>query len=450
MKRTLPATLTILLGVVLCVSNQANSKSEPATFQEYLEIANKNIKINRLLEGAEALKKATELSGSKHPLLHRRLATLYYGMGLIPEAIHEGETAVELEPSSPWYKYDLAKFYYVDKQYAKAEQQFTALLQLKPGFTLAYYYLGEIFYHERHYRLAWQALRRAQLLGYRGNSLQEKLLTRSEKHLDSPISDETAPSLFRFIKANSTEQAQALLTEIREGKLFEYLELKAEKEDHTLECGIMLLDELKDSIADHLREKSPYSPPEIVQTGDTYLIMQRILPFNKRLWEQPQTSGHEGISKPPSEIHPTPPPLEPPATAVKSRHLAEETPEEPMLFSSKIASLYAIENWKEAWVNQNVADYLKSYSHKFTPPTDLSLKEWQEKRREALTRPGFIKITIADQVIETLSATQLLATFKQTYRSDTYYDEVVKTLTMEKEDSGWKIVDERVVRIIKK
>jgi len=38
-----------------------------------------------------------------------RLGILYYGLGLIPEAIAEGERVVHLAPSSKWYKYDLAK-----------------------------------------------------------------------------------------------------------------------------------------------------------------------------------------------------------------------------------------------------------------------------------------------------------------------------------------------------
>jgi len=448
MNRTTPSILTVVLGAILFFSNQAYSEDEALTFQEYLDKANENIKAYRNLEAAEALKNATELGGGKHPALHMRLAILYYGLGLVSEAISEGETAVALAPSSKWYKYDLAKFYYVDKQYAKAEQQFSAVLKLDPGFTLGYYYLGELFYKNARYDLAWPALRRAQLLGYRGKYLEERLLAASDIPAESPISAEGTSPLFRFIKTESADQAQALLAEISEGKLFENLELETREQDRPIDFGVMLLDELKDSIAATLRDSVPYSPPAIVKIGDHYLIMQRILPFALEQW--PPAPASPAIQ--PNDASPTPqtiPAAESQIMAEEGRTPEGEVTEEPMLFSTKIASLYAIESWKEAWENKNVDEYLKIYSTKFIPPDDLSLEQWQATRRQALTKPEFIKITISDQVIETLSATQLLATFKQTYRSNSYSDEVVKTLSMEKEDSGWKIVDERVVRIIK-
>jgi len=440
MNRTTPSILTVILGAILCFSNQAYSEDEALTFQQYLDKANENIKTYRNLEAAEALKKATELGGGKHPALHMRLAILYYGLGLIGEAIHEGETAAALAPSSKWYKYDLAKFYYVDKQYAKAEQQFSALLKLDPGFTLGYYYLGELFYKNARYDLAWPALMRAQLLGYRGRYLEDRLRAASDLPAENPIAAQSAAPLFRFIKTDSADQARELLAEIDKGKLFENLELETREQARPVDFGVMLLDELKDSVAATLSDSAPYSPPAIVNIGDHYLIMQRILPFALEQWETTPASAA-------SQPNAAPAPRQGPAA--ENTTPEGETTEEPMLFSTKIASLYAIESWKESWENKNVAEYLKIYSTKFIPPDDLSLEEWQARRREALTKPEFIKITISDQVIETLSATQLLATFKQTYRSNSYNDEVVKTLSMEKEDSGWKIVDERVVRIIK-
>src|SRR5512145_2360827 len=99
---------------------------ESLDFKEHLEKANDYIKAYRHFEAGDALKEATNLGGAKHPSLHMRLGILYYGLGLIPEAIAEGEKAVTLAPSSKWYKYDLAKFYYVDKQFSKAEEQFIA------------------------------------------------------------------------------------------------------------------------------------------------------------------------------------------------------------------------------------------------------------------------------------------------------------------------------------
>lgn len=457
---------SIIFCTVIFFSTSAHSTDETLTFKEYLEQANEYIKAYRHFEAGDALKKATELGGKKHPSLHMRLAILYYGLGLIPEAITEGETAVTLAPSSKWYKYDLAKFYYVDKQYDKAEQQFMALLKLDPGFTLGYYYLGELYFRKKEYDLAWLSMRRSQLLGHQGKHLENKLLGLSSKPSENISVQQEASPLFRFIKTESADQAQEILKDIRNGKLFENLELEMKKDKSPADFGVMMLSELKDSIADSLRDSVPYSPPVVVKTGPDYRIMQRILPFSPEIWANtlhPAESPEDKVQI--AAIEPTSQPVtenseevktgaspgdveEKEPTATMATDSVEEKAEEPMLFSSKIASLYTIENWKEAWESQDVQTYLNAYSTKFTPPTGMTYRQWKEKRTRALSRPKAIKVSISDQVVETLSATQLLITFKQDYRSDSYQDSVVKTLTLEKENEGWKIVDERVVRVI--
>jgi hypothetical protein len=56
---------------------------------------------------------------------------------------------------------------------------------------------------------------------------------------------------------------------------------------------------------------------------------------------------------------------------------------------------------------------------------------------------------LSSKPTENLTEKQLLVTFKQSYTSDSYHDIVVKTLTMEKEENGWKIIKEREVKVIR-
>ena len=126
-----------------------SSANQEITVKEYLEKANNHLKADQHFSAGDALKEATRLGGAKHPSLHMRLAILYYGLGLIPDAITEGEKAVSLVPSSKRYKYDLAKFYLVDKQLNKAENEFSTLLKLDPGFALGYYYLAEVYFQKK-------------------------------------------------------------------------------------------------------------------------------------------------------------------------------------------------------------------------------------------------------------------------------------------------------------
>jgi tetratricopeptide (TPR) repeat protein len=413
-----------------------------ASFKKYLEQANDYIKSYRHFEASDALKEATKLGGAEHPSLHMRLGILYYGLGLIPEAIEQGERAVHLAPASKWYKYDLAKFYFVDKQFDKAEKQFTSLLKIDPGFTLAYYYLAELYFKKQQYDMAWLCMQRAYLLGYKGTHLEDKiaqLSSQPKENLDPPAE---SPKLFRFIKLASEEQAQKINDEIWNGKLFENVELELKKEQSpSAEFGIMTLDELRASVADSLRDKKPYSRPLVMQTGPDFRILQRILPFDPKSWQE--------------TLLETPPVQNTRATTRKTgqpelrqQNLSEivKKPNTDIQISNKLAAFYALEAWKGAWETQDATSYLGAYSKNFTPEDGLSLSAWKDKRTRSIYRPSSIKIDIENPVVETLTHSQLLITFKQSYTSDSYHDTVMKALTMEKEENGWKIIREREIK----
>jgi hypothetical protein len=442
---------TILTSSTFLTSALADEKT--ISFKEYLEQANSYIKSYRHFEASDALKEATKLGGAKHPSLHMRLGILYYGLGLIPEAIAEGERAVHLAPSSKWYKYDLAKFYYVDKQFAQAEEQFTTLLKIDPGFTLAYYYLSELYFKQKRYDMAWLSMNRAYRLGFKGQLLETKIGPFSSKPFESTVVSDNGPKLFRFIKFSDARQAQELTNEIWNGKLFENLELELRKDrTSSVDFGIMTLDELKPNVAESLQDKKPYSKPLVIQTGQDYRIMQRVLPFDPQKWQQDLTQ----VTSPPKPA--TAEHIEPASASAETSTVistsgtntsVSEKPTAPdARISSKLAVFYALEAWKEAWETQDAKSYLASYSRNFTPSRGLSLDSWKEKRTKSIFRPSSIKIEIEDPVVENLTDNQLLITFKQSYTSNTYHDIVVKTLTMEKEENGWKIIKEREVKVI--
>lgn len=444
MRRTI---LTNMLILSLSVT-PAFAGDDTSSFKEHLEQANAYIKSYRHFEASDALKEATKLGGAKHPSLHMRLGILYYGLGLIPEAIAEGERAVHLAPASKWYKYDLAKFYYVDKQYRKSEEQCTALLKIDPGFTLAYYYLAELYLKQKQYDLAWLSLQRAYKLGYNGKHLEEKIAPYTTKPQENFSSPESSPKLFRFIKITDYRQAQEFTNDIWNGKLFENLELELKKDrSQKADFGIMTLDELSSEAALMLTDKQPYSRPLVIQTGDDYRIMQRILPFDLRNWQRILAEASTKEKPASKKMAVT---MEPKTKSMKAEQPQKEVKTTDTQISSKLAAFYALERWKEAWEAQDVDGYLTSYSSKFTPNGDMSQKAWKAKRTKSILRPSSITIDIDDPVVEMLTDGQLLVTFKQSYTSNTYHDVVVKTLTMDKEKTGWKITKEREVKVISK
>lgn len=104
----------------------------------------------------------------------------------------------------------------------------------------------------------------------------------------------------------------------------------------------------------------------------------------------------------------------------------------------------AVRGWAEAWAGQRVDDYLASYSAEFRPAGGLGLDSWQAQRRARLTGPSFIELALEALAVEVTGTDRALATFRQSYRSDSYADVVDKTLEMRRETNGWKIVSERV------
>lgn len=428
----------------------AISSDEGVSFKEYLEKANNYIKAYRHFEASDALKEATKLGGAKHPSLHMRLGILYYGLGLISEAIAEGEKAVSLAPSSKWYKYDLAKFYYVDKQFDKAEEQFAALLKLDPGFTLGYYYLAELYFQKTKYDMAWLSLQRAVRLGHQGQHLVGKLSPFSSKPSENFEYASDKNQLFRFIKLSSKDEAEKVLKKIHQGKLFENLELELRKDKtEVADFGVMLLSELKATVSNSLQGIQPYSPPVIIRTGPDYRIMQRIVPFNPAIWREIiHTTDNSTIKRNTGNIIAVTP-----ATVSTNKKVATEssknqptTAQATPLLSNRLAAFYTLEGWKEAWESKDIDEYFHSYSKNFIPANGISIQQWRKNRKRSLSKPQYIRVKIEESVVEALSDKELLITFKQTYESDTYLDLVIKTITMDKETEGWKITQEREIQ----
>lgn len=453
--------VTLLLSLSLALATPLSAADDDLRFKEYLDKANDYIKVYRHFEAGDALKEATKIGGAKHPSLHMRLGILYYGLGLIPEAIAEGEKAVVLAPSSKWYKYDLAKFYYVDKQYLKAEQQFITLLKLDPGFTLGYYYLAELYFRNKDFNMAWLSFQRACLLGHQGKHFEEKLASLTKKPTEDFTKISKNSMIFRFIKLSSEEEAKTVLDQILQGKLFENLELELKKEKvGETDFGLVGFNELPDSVAESLKTRQPYSPPVVVKTGSDFRIMQCIAPFDPAAWRT--TIGT--ISTVPKDSKAKVPamaavkneadiakPAPSPAASISTKEDIPETQQIPAgkdkeQLATQLTAYYALESWKNAWQAADVTKYLAAYSSEFTPPDDMDLATWKKKRTTNLARPKFIHVTIKDPVVELLTDNHLLITFTQGFESDTYQDSVIKILTMVMEKGSWKIREERSVQ----
>lgn len=458
-----------LLSLLLALPVSLAAEQSPA-FKEPLDRANELIRSYRHFEAADALKEATTMAGDKHPSLHMRLGILYYGLGLIPEAIAEAQKAVALAPTSKWYKYDLAKFYYVDKQYARAEQQFLDLLAQDPGFTLGYSYLAELYTRNKNYDMAWLSLQRARLLGHQGRRLEEKLATRSSKPTENFLLLPPERSLFRYIKLPSEQEAKNVLAEIAGGKLFENLELELKKDKSgDMVFGLLGIAEIKDTAtAASLRNQVPFASPTLIAGEEGALIVQKIAPFDIKAWralvaappQKPPPASKETIpqASAPTVTEPaakqavlTAQATEPATQLAQPATTSQDTePSTKALqhLSLQLEAFYALEAWKNAWQAADIAAYLDAYSERFTPSTPISLETWKNQRIASLTRPKFIHLKIDSPVVDLQTDDRLQITFTQHFQSDSYRDSVYKALVMVREMERWKISEERILKVL--
>ncbi|MDH3588388.1 MAG: tetratricopeptide repeat protein [Gammaproteobacteria bacterium] len=119
---------------------------------------------------------------------------------------------------------------------------------------------------------------------------------------------------------------------------------------------------------------------------------------------------------------------------------AEPVPSQTSSAADDIRS--AIRAWAVAWAGKDVDGYVDAYASSFRPANGAPRATWVAYRRDRLSKPNFIQVDVGDIEVEMLGADRARATFVQGYRSDTYRDQVIKTLNMSRSTAGWQITSE--------
>ncbi len=101
--------------------------------------------------------------------------------------------------------------------------------------------------------------------------------------------------------------------------------------------------------------------------------------------------------------------------------------------------------WAAAWSEQRVGDYFACYARNYRPPGGISRDRWQAQRRRRIERPASIAVDVEGLEIVTVASRAAVATFVQSYRSDTFSDRVSKLLDLVRENGEWRILEERLV-----
>lgn len=106
----------------------------------------------------------------------------------------------------------------------------------------------------------------------------------------------------------------------------------------------------------------------------------------------------------------------------------------------------AVEAWALAWSSQNVEEYLASYADSFKTPNGESRQQWEETRRDRVSRPADIKVDVANLRVKVEDNGIARAQFKQTYRTGSALMRTNKTLVFRNKGGKWLIEQERTDR----
>ncbi len=98
--------------------------------------------------------------------------------------------------------------------------------------------------------------------------------------------------------------------------------------------------------------------------------------------------------------------------------------------------------WARAWSAQDVEAVLSFYSPSFLVPDGIGRAAWERLRRERITSPELLAVSVEDLTAERTGPLRAVARFLQVYDTPGYRAWVVKTLELASESGSWLIVEE--------
>jgi Flp pilus assembly protein TadD/ketosteroid isomerase-like protein len=129
--------------------------------------------------------------------------------------------------------------------------------------------------------------------------------------------------------------------------------------------------------------------------------------------------------------------------AVEPAKPTAEKPAPPKAGNAEV--LDAVNAWAKAWSAKDVDRYLSFYAKDFKTPGGEARADWENGRRQRISAPKSISVTIDAAKVTVSGDNQATVTFRQGYRSDVVKAaNTTKTLVLARSDGRWQIQQERV------
>jgi hypothetical protein len=132
-----------------------------------------------------------------------------------------------------------------------------------------------------------------------------------------------------------------------------------------------------------------------------------------------------------------------PVEAKKPEPVAKAEPTQAV--NQETAILATVDQWANAWSNQDVGQYLASYASTFDPRGGQTRKTWENSRRQRVSAPKGISVEVGNPKVTVIDDNAAKVVFYQTYQADGRKAQSTnKTLKMVKEGGAWLIQEELI------
>jgi tetratricopeptide (TPR) repeat protein len=105
--------------------------------------------------------------------------------------------------------------------------------------------------------------------------------------------------------------------------------------------------------------------------------------------------------------------------------------------------LKTLQSWAKAWSARNANSYLALYAKNFQTPNNETRSSWQQQRRERISKPQPIVVTVSNAKVKLLDENHASVSFIQSYHSGSLNSTTHKTLVMAKNSGQWQIQAEQ-------
>lgn len=103
--------------------------------------------------------------------------------------------------------------------------------------------------------------------------------------------------------------------------------------------------------------------------------------------------------------------------------------------------------WASAWSRKDFNRYINAYVSTYKGDR-ANHQAWVNYRRSRIVKPGSIRVNLSDFRIKSQTQTRATIDFKQSFKSSTYADKIIKRIHLKQINGSWKITRESTIAVL--